>query len=613
MAAAGTLDRGHDDEVLRASRVSRFSLSSPGAGASVGATCAVAGLSALVLSFGPAGLGGWPAAQVALFALLVPCLAQAPLSLALMRRWGGTITTGRVFLLGLTDAGVILAFVTAGSLLRWPAGDIWLWGLLVGVSFAPSVNMLVLGATSLPRLARAALPGLVVPAVAASALVAADVARPGEALLAGAFTGVFLLAAALWARVVVAPFRRAFNEDGLALLQALLDAWAGWSKGADGSPARGTLSMEAFFARHGQARDVGFQAAHFRRPGSDPVLWFVPELHPGPYADLGGSDLPAKAAASLGTRRVATFHGASTHDDNPCSRGELAKVTAAVEPAIRAATEDGSATRARRFTSHGVSLLAQSLGINIVLVHTRAPGSSDDIDRSVGAEVEAALVGARETGATLLDAHNCVGADLGRTEQGSKEHADLKAAALAASEGLAAEPRGPFRVGYAQRLLSAERARQYAVGREGVSATVIEAGSQKAAYVLIDGNNLKGGLRDPILRAIEEIVDLGEVMTTDNHAVNTTMGADNEVGADGDNTPLIEEVASAVRGAVADLQPSHVAWALGSVPGVRVFGPGLTVRMSEAINAAVGRMIPVYLIATGAAIGACAALAILVL
>jgi putative membrane protein len=135
-------------------------------------------------------------------------------------------------------------------------------------------------------------------------------------------------------------------------------------------------------------------------------------------------------------------------------------------------------------------------------------------------------------------------------------------------------------------------------------------GEQKTAYVLIDGNNLKAGLRQAMLEAVEGAVDDAEVLTTDNHAVNKTMGADDEVGSRGDNTPLVDEVAAAVKEAADDLRPSSVAWASGSVSDVRVFGPGLTVKMSATINSAVSVMIPTYIACMCAALLGCGLLAL---
>lgn len=607
MAGAGTLERGHDDEVLRASRVSRFSLTSPPAALSAAGMVALAGALGGALSMGPARLDAGTALALAFGGVLLPALAAAMASFTLMARLSGAVTWGRVFVLGLTDMGLVLALVLLFPLVPSHAGDTWLFGLVAGVAWAAAANMLVLAATSYPRMATVALPALLLPVGTALALVVMGVTTPPGAVAALVVAAAFMLASAGWARVVVHPFRRALKEDGLALLQALLDAWAGWSVAGgagSGGRARGTVAMEAFFSRHGQAGSVRFRAASFRRQGAPPVTWLLPDLHPGPYADLGGSDLPSKVAGAMPGSEVLTFHGASTHDQNPCSRADVEALARAVGPALGAAPEDATATPAVSVSQGGVGLLAQRIGRQTVLVHSRAPASSDDIDLAAGQDVERAGAGEGAPPVALVDAHNCVADDLGRTEDGSSEHQALRAAALAAQRELAGGQAVALRAGFARRVLPQARARTFAVGRHGIAATVIETGSQKAAYVLIDGNNLKSGLRAPMLEAVAALVDVAEVLTTDNHAVNTTMGADNEVGSRGDNGPLVEEVAGAVRDAVADLKPATVAWAEGKVPGVRVFGPGLTVRMSEAINAAVGRMIPVYMVAAACALAA---------
>ncbi len=609
---SGQLARGHKDEVLEASRVSRFAITSPAVWASAVAAPAFALLEAAFLAIGPAQLPLQSALSAALLGALVPAALFAGVAFVYFRRTGGTITRGRAGALAVTDILVIFAFSFIG-VFRGPSNDLWAWGHLLGVAFAASVNMIVLAGTTEPSMRAALLPSLALPAAALGLFALLALAPRDLIFTAAFFVPVFAFAAALWVRVVVAPFRRNFNEDGLGLLHSVLDAWAGWSR-AQGSadPALGTLRMEAFFARHGQAREVGFQAVRFDQHEGSKLLWFLPELHPGPYADLGGSDLPAKAAASLSevADEVATFHGASTHADNPTGREELAKVLVRVNAALEAGKEAVLARRAIRAQSAPFQVMAQRLGTHVVLAQSRAPLSSDDIDLELGHAIVRDGKAAGFDEVVLLDGHNAVEADLGRIEAGSREGGVLRTLCAEAAGLAAAAPQGALRVGWARVTLERAERLEFAVGSQGILATVTEVDGQRTAWVLLDGNNLKSGLRAQLLRALEGKVAMAEVFTTDNHAVNTTMGADNEVGSRLDNARLVGWVVEAVEDATADLQDAEVTAASGRVPGVKVFGPGLTVKISETIQAAVRLMIPAYILTTGAAIAACVTLAV---
>jgi putative membrane protein len=611
-APPGLLGRGHADAVLRASMVSKYAVSSLPLPIALVAGATLALLEFLVLAFGPAPLSMERSAVAAFGGVMVPAWVSAAAAFNFYRQIGATITVRRCVSLALTDMVVVFVFTLVGSILPSGTGDLWQWAILTGVAFAASVNMLVLAATADPHIERSFVPALVMPGTTLAVFYYLHALSPTQLFLGLAFVAVFQSMATLWVAIVIAPFWRNFKENGLVLLHSLLDAWAGWSKGnrPDGV-ALGTLQMEGFFTRNGRVRTVRFHALLFDPEGGRKILWFAPELHPGPYADLGGSDLPAKAARALGAmaQEVACFHGASTHDENPAGRDQLARVFEAVPPAVLGVKAAAKATPSVQLTSGPLTVTAQRMGGTLVVAQSRAPMSSDDIDLAVGRQVEAALEQAGFADALLLDGHNSVAQDLGRTEAGTAEAKALVDLALKAAAQVHELKRAALHIGFARLLLSDEGRREFAVGVQGIAATVVGAGEHRTAYVLIDGNNLKAGLRAEVIRALGPLVNHAEVFTTDNHAVNTTMGADNEVGSKTDNVPLLKEIVRACEAALVDLKPATVREATHAVDNVTVFGSGLTVKISTTINAAVSVMIPAYVATSAAALFACALLA----
>jgi putative membrane protein len=607
------LNRTNADALLRASAISRFSISSPPVVSSFGACIVLGFFEFALLAFGPPGLDLPSAAIAALLGVLFPAIASGAATFNFMRQIGATITLGRVMLLAAMDVAIVFAFTIVGSAVTTSTHDAWTWAIVTAVAFAASVKMLVLGATSDPRIERALAPSLVLPGLCLAIFSGLGILTPVQATLGIMFVLVFAGFSALWVGIVIAPFARNFAEDGLALLHSLLDAWAGWSKPSPASPAVGTVQMEAFFARNGRPREVRFEVLRFRQEGGRKVLWFCPELHPGPYADLGGSDLPAKAAAGLArlADETVVFHGASTHDENPTGRDQLSKVFEAVGPTLEKASSEERATRSIRVERAGVTVLAQRIGKLVILGATRAPKSSDDVDLGVGRNIATAVAGAGLGRALFLDGHNCVDEGLGRTELGSKEARELEEGCLHAAADVAKLKEAPLSVGFANAVPDATYLKEFAIGRRGICVTVLESGGHKTGYVLIDGNNLKAGLRSELLRAVERAVDRAEVFTTDNHAVNTTMGADNEVGSRRDNVVLIKEVERLTLAAVADLKLASAECATGTVQDVQVFGEGLALKISATINAAVAVMTPAYVATTAAAFLACSVLAAL--
>ena len=114
------------------------------------------------------------------------------------------------------------------------------------------------------------------------------------------------------------------------------------------------------------------------------------------------------------------------------------------------------------------------------------------------------------------------------------------------------------------------------MGQGGITAIVVKVGSQKTAYVIIDGNNMVSGLREGILTALSSIgIDSGEIFTTDTHSVSAlvlgTRGY-HPVGETMDHEILIGYVKEAVNGALRELESSRAGCQYLTVPEVKVIG-----------------------------------------
>ena len=133
--------------------------------------------------------------------------------------------------------------------------------------------------------------------------------------------------------------------------------------------------------------------------------------------------------------------------------------------------------------------------------------------------------------AIMGDAHNSHVEDLGdltyvHFPQAERLVADIDAAVAARPNGRSTPD--PLEAGAAAR--GGYTPRTHGIGAEGIRALVLRAQAVTTAYVLIDGNNLLRGMRQPILDALRPIVDAAEVMTTDNHVVHEVDGGLNPVG-----------------------------------------------------------------------------------
>jgi putative membrane protein len=125
------------------------------------------------------------------------------------------------------------------------------------------------------------------------------------------------------------------------------------------------------------------------------------------------------------------------------------------------------------------------------------------------------------------------------------------------------------------------------MGPSGIKALVIQVEGRTTAWVLADGNNMEQGLRESIRDCLLEKVDEAEVLTTDNHIVNVTVGGFNPIGLRDDGRLLRELCERTLDLALEDLREAEAAAARVEAHDVLVWGKGNTARMTSNLNASV--------------------------
>lgn len=372
------------------------------------------------------------------------------------------------------------------------------------------------------------------------------------------------------------PMYRAFHVKGLSFLNAFIAHLTDGSKG-----------MEDFFREIGEEVYVPQVSLFFRRPGNRPLTVTVPNVHPGPMGEIGGGNLPGRLQEAF-SGEVMVPHGAATHDFNLVSETEIEKIVKALretEPDLR---YTGGASRPARVSVGSVQVLYQRFGDTFLLVSTRSPEKTEDLDYSIGATIMAE--GHRVSPhVAFIDAHNSMTGDLGSVQAASLvalEYIGAAKQAIDAYPGLALHP---LRIGIAH--LDLPYSKDEGFGSQGVQVFVAEADGHRTAYVLIDGNNLLAGAREVLRDRLLSLVDEAEVMTTDSHVVNTISGK-NPVGLRVPAQELLPYLEKAVSLAITDLGPAEVAGSTACCRQVVVFGSNRTAQLASTVNAMIMYIAP---------------------
>ncbi|MEM3507062.1 MAG: DUF2070 family protein, partial [Candidatus Bathyarchaeia archaeon] len=125
------------------------------------------------------------------------------------------------------------------------------------------------------------------------------------------------------------------------------------------------------------------------------------------------------------------------------------------------------------------------------------------------------------------------------------------------------------------------------IGPGGLRVFLIKVCDQLVSYIVIDGNNMKAGLREKILKAISELgVEDGEVMTTDTHMVNGIISSKfgyYPVGYAIDQKKLLEIILEGVKIAKRNLEEVEVSCASEDVK-VKTLGLKTVEDLSEFVK-----------------------------
>lgn len=310
----------------------------------------------------------------------------------------------------------------------------------------------------------------------------------------------------------------------------------------------------------------------------------VSNFHPGPFLNVGSSALPHLIQEALGKHKnaiVGVPHGISGHEMNLVSQEENRKVIREIMQMSEFSSFRSDASRFVRVNSGNATASCQVFGECALVTITLSPHDMEDIPLKLG--IELASSGRRFFKyVALVDAHNSIEHAKVLDE---KDKRDIVRSASQALEMAGREPSFPFKFGVARFDLN-EFTPAQGIGLGGLVAIVVNVAGQLSGYLIIDGNNMKTGLREKILNVAGELgIESGEIMTTDTHVVNGMVSAKlgyHPVGDAIDEDVLMEKVTAVFSKAKENLRESETS-SVSLETQVKTLGLSLFKNMTEFI------------------------------
>ncbi len=331
----------------------------------------------------------------------------------------------------------------------------------------------------------------------------------------------------------------------------------------------------------GVNRSVAVDFALLSSNGKYKAIFIKPDIHYGPFGNVGGSVFTGNMGSLIVSRYNAApfiMHGAVNIEDNPMRTTQVYSMANRTCDYIKRINA-GEAKDASGNVGFGKRGPCRAINIRIngfnILTLSKAPTVTEDIDREIGLRFEN-LAGGRK-GTMVIDAHNSRFETAGVEElKGIQEGSKYIGMYERAIEG-ATRRRGNSRLRFGSSFVKLSKFIQSPDLGEGyTSFGYFDFGASRFGLLCIDANNMLPGFRDAVLKHVRRKYRLGiEICTTDTHSVNSiAMSAKNALGRYTRHTEIMPIIDSLIEKAKGDL--GAVSFSSGSFryDGFMVWGKG---------------------------------------
>ena len=259
----------------------------------------------------------------------------------------------------------------------------------------------------------------------------------------------------------------------------------------------------------GNSSESEVRTTMVRFGGPDGFCVVLPEVHPGPYHPVGGSNIPYLIFEKLGSRAM-VMHSISDHALNIPSQGQVDRYLKSLEKtAIR---ETGTTCTEPRVVTKGRSRVTGiSFGRNAMLFMSLSPYGMEDLPSSIKAKIDGHARRAGLVRVMLVDCHNAMGPDISEDD-----YSDMLQASRECLDAMAADSQHPMEAGYANSGGMDIRSEDMGMGGLGMLCLRINGSRYYIGWA--DANNMQNGTREKI---VAEFTKTGrtllDICTSDTH------------------------------------------------------------------------------------------------
>ena len=308
----------------------------------------------------------------------------------------------------------------------------------------------------------------------------------------------FLIIATAWS-VVTDRAGRPGMKSTHKTIQAYLA-----SQGNDVSDAEELMGEHAT-----ETKVATFQIKLSSHDGAKEFRMVLPEIHPGPYHPVGGSNIPYLIYKNLSSSAM-VMHSISDHALNLPSRNEVDNYLNNLQN-FEVKEEGMKCTEPMVVQINKARVTGILFGNNPLLLLSLSPHGMEDIPNYIKKEIEQYGNNRNYTKIMTVDCHNAMGEEISK-EDGE----DLLKAAKSCLDSLITKDSFPIEFGYANTEGMDVWAEDLGMG--GLGITCLKINDKKYFLGWADANNMENGVREKIVENFSNNGNnLLEICTSDTH------------------------------------------------------------------------------------------------
>ena len=267
---------------------------------------------------------------------------------------------------------------------------------------------------------------------------------------------------------------------------------------------------EELMEEHATETKVGTSQIKFSsQDGTKEFRMVLPEIHPGPYHPVGGSNIPYLIYKNLSSS-VMVMHSISDHALNLPSRNEVNHYLKNLEKS-EIKEEGVKCTEPVVVQINKARVTGMLFGNNPLLFLSLSPHGMEDIPSYMKKEIEQYGNNRNFTKIMVVDCHNAMGEEISK-EDGE----DMLKAAKSCLDSLITKDSFPLEFGYANTNDMDVWTEDLAMG--GLGITCLKINNKKYFLGWADANNMENGIREKIIENFSNNgYNLLEICTSDTH------------------------------------------------------------------------------------------------